>query len=69
MPTYRVTAGHVLPHQGAVLEAGAELELPAHVAADPEIAYRIEPVAAPEPPRRRQSDLVVPPGREPDTQE
>jgi len=44
MPRYRVAVGQVLPHDGQVLEAGAIVELPAHVANDVEVAYRIVPV-------------------------
>lgn len=47
MARYRVKAGQVLPHHGAVLEAGAEVELPDHVATDIEVGYRIEPVSDP----------------------
>lgn len=44
MPRYRVIPGQVLPHHGAVLEPGAEVELPTHVAEDIEVAYRIAPI-------------------------
>lgn len=44
MARYRVKAGQVLPHHGAVLEAGAEVELPDHVATDIEVVYRVERV-------------------------
>jgi hypothetical protein len=49
---YRVKPGFVLPHQGEVLKPGATVELLPHVAADPEIHYRLELVseAVPEPP-------------------
>jgi hypothetical protein len=46
MARYKVKAGHILPHNGVVLEEGAELELPPHVADDIEIRHRIEPVSA-----------------------
>lgn len=34
MPRYQVRVGQQLPHNGQVLEAGAVVELPRHVAAD-----------------------------------
>lgn len=46
MPVYRVRPGQVLPHGGALLEPGTVVELPAHVAADIEVAYRVEEVSA-----------------------
>lgn len=45
LATYRVKPGHVLPHEGVLLEPGTELELPASVAEDVEVHYRIERVA------------------------
>lgn len=45
MARYRVKVGHILPHDGVVLEGGAELELPPHVADDIEIRHRLDPVA------------------------
>lgn len=43
MARYRVKAGHVLPHAGQVLPEFASVELPAAVAADHAVAFRIEP--------------------------
>lgn len=46
MARYRVRPGFVLPHAGEVLPAGAELDLPRHVAEDTEIRYRLEEIEA-----------------------
>jgi hypothetical protein len=46
MARYRVRAGSQLPHDGQVLEAGAFVELPRHVAADTAVRDMVEEVDA-----------------------
>lgn len=46
MPRYQVTVGSVLPHHGQVLEAGAYVELPRHVADDPNIRGLVQEIDA-----------------------
>lgn len=44
MATYRVRAGHVLPHHSQDLPAGSLVELPEHVATDSAVSAHVERV-------------------------
>jgi ketosteroid isomerase-like protein len=43
MAKYRVKDGYTLPHNGEILKAGTEVELPAHVANDVAVRWMLEP--------------------------